>query len=56
MSKLRKENFVRRAIKTLNKKKQRIKSKQLLKNIVNEFNYEPHMRGLGDTGHLRGEW
>jgi len=56
MSKLQKESFARRAIKTLNKKKQRIKSKQLLKNIVNEFNYEPHMRGLGDTGRLEEEW
>ena len=56
MSKRLKESSARNAIKTSNKKKQRIKSKQLLKNIVNEFNQEPRMRGLGDTGHLGGEW
>jgi len=56
MSKLRKENSARRAIKTLNSKKQRKESRILLKNIVDEFNQEPNMRGLGDTGHLAGEW
>jgi len=56
MSKLRKEGSARNATKTLNKKKQRIKSKVLLKNIVDSFNYETPMRGLGDLGKLGGEW
>ena len=55
MSKPKKVNSAQLAIKISNKKKQRIKSKILLKNIADEFNYTP-MRGLGDTGHLGGEW
>lgn len=56
MSKLRKENSARIATKLSNSKKQRKKSKTLLKSIVIQFNQEPNMRGLGDTGHLCGEW
>jgi len=55
MSKLRKENSVKNVIKIGSGRKQRKKSKILLKNIADEFNYTP-MRGLGDTGHLGGEW
>jgi len=38
MSKLLKVNSAKSVIKIENRKKQRIKSKQLLKNIANQFN------------------
>jgi len=56
MSKQEKENFAQSVIRRSNNKKQRKESRILLKNIVDEFNQEPNMRGLGDTGHLAGEW
>jgi hypothetical protein len=56
MSKPRKGSSARNVIKIGSGRKQRKKSKQLLKNIVDEFNQETPMRGLGDTGHLGGEW
>jgi len=56
MSKPRKENSAKNVIKIGSGRRQRRKSKILLKNIVETFNQEPNMRGLGDTGHLCGEW
>jgi len=55
MSKQAKVNSVKNVIQLSNNKKQRKKTKILLKTIVNDFNQEIPMRGLGDLG-KPAEW
>ena len=56
MSKVKKGDSARPVIKIGSKKKQRTELKILLRNIADDYNQSIKMRGLGDTGHLAGQW
>jgi len=56
MSKVRKANYAPLVIGIGNKKTQRKKSKQLLKKIVNTFNYENEPHSINTEYWIEGKW